>query len=50
MTIFMQMVMIALIVSNLLLWMVCKGLQIRLKSLAEKIVELSEYTMQRSEE
>lgn len=42
----MQMIIIALIVSNLLLWMVCKGLQIMLKSLAEKIVELGECMMQ----
>lgn len=46
----MQMVIIALIVSNVLLWMVCKGLQIMLKRLAEKIVELGECMMQEVQE
>ena len=46
MTIFMLIMIIILTVSNVLLWIVCKGLQIMLKSLAEKIVELGECMIQ----
>lgn len=40
MAVFMLIMIIVLTISNVLLWLVCKGLQIMLKRLAEKTVEL----------
>lgn len=42
MTVFLTIMVIVLTISNVLLWMVCKGMQIMFKSLAEKMVELGE--------
>lgn len=40
MDVFFTVAIIALIVSNVLLWLIVKGLQIMIKNLCEKIVEL----------
>ena len=42
MDVFFTVAIIALIVSNVLLWLIVKGLQIMIKNLCEKIVELGE--------
>lgn len=40
MTVLLTIMVIVLATSNVLLWIVCKGLQIMIKDLAEKMVEL----------
>lgn len=42
MTVFLTIMVIVLTISNVLLWMVCKGMQIMIKSLAKKAIELGE--------
>lgn len=42
MIVFLTVMVIVLTVSNVLLWIVCKGMQIMIKSLADKTVELCE--------
>ena len=42
MTVFLIIMVIVLTISNVLLWIVCKGLQIMMKSICEKVVSLGE--------
>ena len=42
MTVFLTIMVIVLTISNVLLWIVCKGMQIMFKSLVEKTIELGE--------
>ena len=42
MTVFFVIAIIVLTVSNVLLWIVCKGLQVMIKELCDHVIELAE--------